>query len=298
MFSQYFGHFLLNKGLISREQLREALEYQESVHVKFGVIAVNEGYMTPEQVEKVHDMQKQVDKRFGEIAIEEGFLTEEQVEQMLASQKQNHLLLAQALVDKGFMTIDQFSKALEDYKKAHALSDENFEEIKQGNIDLLIENVVKNSGLENKEYLSKYLALFAKNMIRFIDRQAYLEIDQETKEVGEWLVTQEITGKAPLFTAISADSDVFLYIASKYAEEKLEEIDELAKASVCEFLNLHNGIFLVNMSNDGIELNMKPQEIAHNPSIGGNLFKISVHTAKGIFQLLLSDRPGDINISK
>jgi len=29
-------------------------------------------------------------------------------------------------------------------------------------------------------------------------------------------------------------------------------MDEMVEASVGEFLNLHNGIFLVNMSNEGI----------------------------------------------
>ena len=77
MFSQYFGHFLLNRELITREQLTDALTFQQSVHVKFGVIAIDEGYMTPLQVEEVHEKQKQADKRFGEIAIELGYLTNE-----------------------------------------------------------------------------------------------------------------------------------------------------------------------------------------------------------------------------
>ena len=54
MYSQYFGNYLLNKGLISPEQLTDALEYQRSVRLKLGVIAVNAGYMTPSQVEEIH----------------------------------------------------------------------------------------------------------------------------------------------------------------------------------------------------------------------------------------------------
>ena len=38
---------------------------------------------------------------------------------------------------------------------------------------------------------------------------------------------------------------------------------EMADAAAGEFLNLHNGLFTVNMSNDkGIELNLTPQDFA------------------------------------
>lgn len=298
MFSQFFGHYLLNEGLLTREQLADALEYQQSVHVKFGVIAVDEGFLTPIQVEKVHEMQKQVDKRFGEIAVGLGYLTNEQVEAMLSVQKQNHLLLAQALVDREFMSIEQFSNALNDYKKEFSLTDDKFEAIKRGDIDELVYNILKVKDSEKAEKYGEYLSLFAKNMIRFIDDQVYFEVSvNQGLESGNWLVHQEIVGEAPLFTAISANEDVFLHIASVYAEEELSEIDELAQASVSEFLNLHNGIYLVNMSNAGMELNMNPQEVKQQASVEGEIFIITVQTSKGAFQLALSDQPNTVSIA-
>lgn len=299
MFSQYFGHYLLNRGLITREQLQDALEYQKSVHVKFGVIAVDEGYMTPSQVEEVHEMQKKMDRRFGEIAVELGYLSNEQVEKMLETQKQNHLLLAQALVDRGYMTIEEFSQALNDYKEEHSLSDDKFEEIKEGNIDVLISNIFQSEEDEKIKSFIPYISLFAKNLIRFIDNQVYLEISElDEQEKGLWAVQQEITGESPMFTTILADEDVFLYIASKYAEEELTEVDELAEASVSEFLNLHNGIYLVNMSNRGVELNMKPQIVYQDAVVEGNsdLLVVDVNISAGQFKLLLVDDKNKVSI--
>lgn len=297
MFSQYFGHYLLNRDLITREQLADALEFQKSVHVKFGVIAVDEGYMTPTQVEEVHLKQKQVDKRFGEIAIELGYLSDEQVEALVSKQKQNHLFLAQALVDLGILTIEQFGNALHDYKMENSLSDDQFEAIKSGSIETLVGNILDVKDIERKTTYEKYLSLFAKNMIRFIDDQVYLEIEGlEASQPGDWLVHQNITGESPLFTAISATEDVFLYLASKHAEEELTEVDELAKASVSEFLNLHNGIYLVNMSNWGKKLNMEPQNVLENASVSGESFLVTVNTSGGSFQLILSDQPETISI--
>ncbi len=295
MFSQYFGHFLLNRGLITRWQLADALEFQKTIHVKFGVIAVDEGFMTTDQVEEVHEKQKQLDKRFGEIAVDLGYLTEDQVEQLVSRQKQIHLYLGQALVDRGYMTIDEFGKALNDYKKENSLSDEQFENIRNGNIDLLLDSVLHTNEAITK--YGRYLSLFAKNMIRFIDNQTYLEVSENNYiEPGNWLIKQEIVGQSPLFTGFSTDDETLLYIASVYAEEELTDADGLAKDAVSEFLNLHNGIYLVNMSNSGTELTMQPQRVIEGASISGELFKVKVITSKGAFQLVLSDNPSSVEV--
>lgn len=299
MFSQYFGHYLLNSGLITAEQLKEAFEKQGTTHVKIGVMAVDEGYMTASQVEEVHEKQRQMDKRFGEIAVELGYLTDEQVNQMLSAQKQDHLILAQALVDQGFMTIEQYSSALSDYKVKHSLTDDKFEAIKSGDIEALVENSINIMDLGNKDYIIQYISLFAKNLIRFIDNQVYLEVHGLDQPFNyDWVVHQDIVGEKTLYTAIAANEEVFLEIASAYAEEQLTEIDELAKASVSEFLNLHNGIFLVNMSNQGCELEMKPQQVTHHSEIQGEAtsYILKVQTTKGTFSLLLSQNLEKIHI--
>lgn len=300
MFSQYFGHYLLNSGFITSEQLQDALDIQETTHVKIGVMAVDEGFMTSEQVEEVHEKQKQMDKRFGEIAVDLGYITDSQVEQMLSSQKQDHLLLAQALVDKGYMTIEQYSNALTEYKRLHSLSDDKFEAIKNGDIEALVENSINLGETSHKEFLIKYLSLFAKNMIRFIDNQVYLEAHKWKEPLEfDWAVHQDIVGESTLYTVLAANEDTFLKIASAYAEEELNVVDELARASVSEFLNLHNGIFLVNMSNQGTELNMKPQQVMHIAKIQSvdSSYIVNVETSKGNFALILSLNLDEITIS-
>ncbi|HHW36576.1 MAG TPA: hypothetical protein GXX18_04810 [Bacillales bacterium] len=292
MFSQYFGHYLLNKGLINTEQLKEALGLQAETHAKLGVLSVNAGYMTPIQVEEVHDKQKQIDKRFGEIAIELGFLTEEQLDQLLSGQKQNHLILGQALVDLGYMNIDQFSTALNNYKKEHSLSDKQFNAIKAGDIDTLVETIVGLEGSTDRELFTNYLSLFAKNLIRFIDDQVRLEakvVDGQSK--ADWLVTQLIKENGDsvqtISTGIACDERTFIKFASIYAEETINEIDEFAKDSVSEFLNLHNGIFLVNMSNRGVELDMEPQKVQENAVVPVGAIIVTAYLSFGAIDVVI-----------
>jgi len=77
----------------------------------------------------------------------------------------------------------------------------------------------------------------------------------------DWIVEQRLRGELEMDCYLAANTDVFVRLASRYAQESLRVPDELAQASVGEFLNLHNGIFLVNMSDRGIELDMTPQAV-------------------------------------
>ncbi|WP_017756213.1 hypothetical protein [Calidifontibacillus oryziterrae] len=292
MFSQYFGHYLLNKGLISADQLKNALDLQASTHVKLGVLSVNEGFMTASQVEEVHEKQKQVDKRFGEIAIELGYLTEQQLDQLLSGQKQNHLILGQALVDRGYMSIEQFSDALAAYKKDNSLSDEQFEAIKDGDIDTLVEALLQIKDSANKQHYTDYVSLFAKNLIRFIDDQVRIEAKAISGNYhSQWWTSQNIIGENGFATAIGCDEDVFVKFASIYAEETLEEVDELAQASVSEFLNLHNGIYTVNMSNRGIEYEMDAPKVQQNVDIApeNSVLIITAYLSFGTIDIIITN---------
>ncbi len=291
MFSQYFGHYLLNKGLVTPEQLADALEYQRSVHLKLGVIAINAGYMTSAQVEQIHSMQKRVDKRFGELAIENGYITEGMLSDMLSTQKQGHLMLGQALIDRKYFTMEQLQEALDNYKKENGISSRQFNVVRNDDAQE-IEQIFQNYGetLLAKTY-SDYVTLLIKNIIRFIDDNPTVEINQlKTDITSEWYTWQEILGKLAIHTAIGCASKEFVTFAAKFAQEDITEPDELAQASVGEFLNLHNGIFLVNMSNNGVELEMQPQMVAENYTFSnpGKAYVISCHMTWGKVDVILA----------
>lgn len=291
MFSQYFGNFLLNKGILTPSQLDQVMELQKSAHVKLGVLSINAGFMSPEQVEEVHQKQMQVDKRFGEIAIEMGYLTHVELNQILSSQKHSHLLLGQVLIDENLLTIEAFTKLLNEYKEEFGLSDEQFRSILNGDINTLISTIINLDKSKHYTIIKDYLSLFAKNVIRFVDEQVRLEaIENGPALTKEWLVSQKICGEFPLQTAILADDTVFIDIAKKYSQEEIVEANDLAQASVGEFLNLHNGIFLVNMSNQDIELEMEPQEVSANHTLElEDVHVIKIHISSGPFYLVINE---------
>lgn len=262
MFTQLFGSYLLNKKSITAEQLKYALDYQKNVHLKLGVIAVNSGFMTAESVNNVHSMQSKVDKKFGELAIEMGFLDEEKLDILLNTQKADYLLLGQALIEKGYMTLEQFGEEINNYKKDYNITNEKFNSLQNENIDEIIDIVYNfNDSPESSTY-KNYLSIFIKNIIRFIDANfKSLEIIPINEYKLHWGVSQDIVGETKLHTYIAADEKSFIDFARKYAKETYSTNDEYVQAAVGEFLNLVNGLYLVNMSNNDVELELTPQNV-------------------------------------
>ncbi|MEK3917637.1 hypothetical protein [Paenibacillus sp. FSL H7-0331] len=268
MFAQYFGQFLLNRSIVTASELDQALSAQAETRVKLGVLAINKGYMTPEQVEQVHQTQTRIDKRFGEIAVDMGHLTEEVVTELLSSQQSAHLTLGQALIDQGTMNYETFSTTLNLYKKDYSLTDDQFESIVNGSIEALVESILSKQNMILGQALTDYISLFAKNMIRFIDSHIRIEIiPTDSAAVYEWTAYQSLVSSdrsCSRITAISATEASFLQLASIYALESIEAPGEMMEASVGELLNLHNGIYLVNLSNRSIELDLEPQAVVRS----------------------------------
>lgn len=268
MFTQFFGNYLLHKQLVSPEHLSEVLQSMKTTRLKLGVLAINAGFMTAAQVEKAHLEQQRVDKRIGEVMVDMGFLTKDQVEALFQTQPAGHLLLGQALVDNGYMTNGQFEEALNSYKQENSISENDFDDGSDEAASRLVKHFYNFSGGVNSAYMTSYVSLLFKNLIRFIgDDFTPMDAKPVSGEISNCVV-QRITGGMNAITIIDADNAAMIEFASRFAKEELTEADEYTQACVSEFINLHNGLFAVNMSNDNnIELKLEPQCYVDNMDI-------------------------------
>ena len=97
------------------------------------------------------------------------------------------------------------------------------------------------------------------NLIRFIGADFTLmppvnNIDCHTAHYS----TQKVTGPFKLDSVIDMDEDIAVMFASRYVNEMFESFDEYVQASMEDFLNLHNGLFTVNISNSySVELQLE-----------------------------------------
>lgn len=293
MFTQFFGNYLFNEKLVTKQQLIEALEMQKFARAKLGVLAINAGYMTAAQVDEVHAEQQRMDKRFGDIAVEKGYMTESQVDTLLSNQKQAHLVIGQALVDKGYLTNEQFANALAKYKENNLIEERDFTDDQNRKIDTIIRNFyIFNTFDSDVEFFTEYTSLVFKNIIRFIgDDFIPLAPEATTSYKAEKISYQMINGKGEVFTAIEGPAAAMIEFAKRYSHEELDSFDELARESVAEFLNLHNGLFTVNMSNNKqMELQLEPQISKESIELStkGSMFTMPICFPFGTVSVIIS----------
>ncbi len=94
-----------------------------------------------------------------------------------------------------------------------------------------------------------YVAELMFNLARFVDESAIYDSSTIVKELPEnCFLSQYINGGYNAFTAIYAEEDVLTEFAAKYSKFKIDKYDALVNELIGDFLNLHNGLFIVNLS--------------------------------------------------
>ncbi len=262
MFTQLFGNFLLQKCIVNTEQLIEAIKSSSDAHIKIGSLAIHSGYMTPEQVERVYICQTHEDALFGQIAIREGYLTEEQLDDILRQQTPSYLKVGNALVEQDIITASQLDDLIHEYQTEYKIRTLDHHNERRDEVHHLVNSFCSFTCITDDDNLVAYLNLLFNNLIRFIGSDfTPLNVVPMTDYHTICSATQKIEGSINISTAIDLDERTGKVFASRYAGEDFPEYDEYCQASLEDFLNLHNGLFLVNMSNlYDIELTLTPPE--------------------------------------
>jgi hypothetical protein len=110
---KFLGQFLLEKGLIDKDQLLAALDAQRASNPLLGELAQASGWLSASQAAQVNALQRSQDKPFGEIARALGLLRDAQVEALLAQQKSRRKLFGEILVELCILDAQQVGRALE-----------------------------------------------------------------------------------------------------------------------------------------------------------------------------------------
>lgn len=272
MFVQFFGGFLLNKGAVSKQQLIDAMKKESTAHIQLGTLAMHASLMDAQQIEDIRIAQTHTDKRFGELCVEKGYLTEEQVNELLASQYPKYLLLGQILEEQGVFDQATFHDLVKEYISDNSIAEEDLP-LEDGETVLsLVRDYCSNLISSNKEYQLSYLQLLLNNLIRFIggDFTLLRPVIRSTSYPTQKFAAQMVTGSYQLVSVLDMSEEAAIQFASRYVSEEFTTFDEYVQASMEDFLNLHNGLFNVNISNSyNVELGLEPPVSGEKQAISG-----------------------------
>lgn len=292
MFAQFFGAYLLNNKLVEPDTLAQAIDDKKNTRMRLGVLAINAGLMTAEQVEHVNVAQQSVDKRFGDLCVDLGYLTSADVDRLLSEQPTDYLLLGQTLVNNGTLTNAEFESAISAYKAHYQLSDDDISNNQNDKLSAIVKDFFHFNTAENARIYTEYVTLLFKNIIRFIgDDFTPLEASVVNSADAEYIVRQRIHGKYDADVCIACSKAEYIDFAERFSKEELSEANDYVNEIVGEFLNVNNGLFVVNESNQlGIELSLDPQTYLNNGTVGfaNPAFCIPVAFAFGEIEFIIS----------
>ena len=266
MYTQFFGNFLLSRGVVTSEQLIEVIKEESSAHVKLGTLAIHAGYMTASEADNIVIMQTHEDRRFGELAVEGGYMTEQQLEELLKMQKPDYLLLGQLLIEKGIISNTDFENLIVDYQSENEIFDLEMAGEQNEIVSEMIKNYCDFGKHRDADKAVHYLSLLFNNLVRFIgDDFTPLNPIPCPEYPTNYAVCQKTHNpELSILSSIDMDTNTAISFASRYVGEAFDDFDEYVKASLEDFLNLHNGLFNVNLSNEfSIEFSLDPPEVHH-----------------------------------
>lgn len=257
MVSVIVGNYLLEKGIISKEQLRDLLAEKNKVRVKLGLIAVAEGLMTPEEADRVNRLQTVMDKRFGDIAVERGYLTEGHVEALLKKQGNAYLAFAQALEDQQLMSVDQLEQYMIDFQLENQMTTSEMEDLKSGDVDRILPLYIP----ANCDNFLNAAGTALRTIMRCVDVEIYPEKAFVTQSIeADNGATQYTEGEQSISIGLIGKGQALLQTASIFGKEDFEEVNEDALDAIGELLNCISGLYASALSQTGVSMELYPPE--------------------------------------
>ncbi len=254
MFGVYFGKYLEDIGVISHETYQDIIDQCRNSKVELGVLAVEEGMMIDAQADEVNFLQTMQDMKFGDIAISMNYITPEQLDVLLKKQGNGYMRFVRILLDNGILSLDEIEKHLEDFRENEKYDVEELEGLKRSDIETVVGAYLKNVDLNDME--RSYFRLMARNLVRFVDKHVRFEMCTECDTyTARFLISQALTGDHNLLCGL-ADIGVAV-IAEEYCEEDFFEINEDCLDAACEYLNVTDGTFLSQLSEEGVDMDLQ-----------------------------------------
>jgi CheY-specific phosphatase CheX len=248
---KFFGQFLVEHNVISRETLLEAIALQESVNRSIGDIAIDMGLLTVEDVEQVNLAQRSEDLRFGDMAIKMGFLTIDTLQQALKKQSEAHLYIGKAIVAVGGLNSEQLDKHLEDFKTDQS--------------QYATDRVTLPSGI-NHQPLWEMMADLSYKMLTRVARLTFRPVPCEIinhLEKSHLVASMDFTGDVRCRYIISVSENIQIQIAKAILsqDDVSHEPKEVLDDTVMEFVNVVCGNIVAKSVQLGITLDILPPEM-------------------------------------
>jgi len=283
--ARFFGQYLLEKGLLSREQLLEAISRQRSKTEKLGELAIKKGYISPVEVEVIRQEQQHVDLFFGELAVKLGYLSLAQVNELLNMQRASHVFLGEIIAKLGYLTEAAVQHELEIFRKDEGDSPENFESLSLP------------EGAPHGEVLKLVADLARKHFRRVGDLKVkiFKAVEEATSLANPFIGSSiDVKGDLGALLLLRVSDQTASYVVEHFGSlSGMEKNPELLKDAIAEFFN----IFCGNLMTKFLEIGKSCDISVPNTYLESEMNSFAVPAGKRAFTLPIHTPEGSASIT-
>lgn len=286
MINRLFGNYLVEKQILSQNQLDDLLPVQKEMKAKVETIAVINKVLTSTAAQELLEQIDENKEHFGEAAIEAGYLSDEKLDEILTYQSNSFMKFVQSLLDQGAFGLEQINSFLDEFQQCGGYDDAQVSALIHDDLEQCIQIFVP----LKSEQLKEYTLTLVRTIRRLIDCDAYLDKAYTARSLQlEKYACQTIVGDLHMKVYISAPDNDLLAIADHFTEDTYDAVDADALDNVGEFINCVNGLFATNLSYDDITIDMNsPEYSVDGPFISNEkLYVIPIHANGCSFRAVL-----------
>ncbi|MBO4902611.1 MAG: hypothetical protein J5518_07450 [Lachnospiraceae bacterium] len=99
------------------------------------------------------------------------------------------------------------------------------------------------------DFVQEYIKKLILDLVTYVNADISVgEIETVSEYYAKKELSQEITGVPSAYSAMDAAEDALISFAADYSKMEVNEYDILVREALLDFLNLHNGLFVVQLS--------------------------------------------------
>ena len=277
MGNRYFSQYLLNAGVLDAGNISDVMPKSAHAVPQLHILAMQQHLLSESQVEELSTADDVVK------TLEEAkMLSDAQIESLKNTVPGRDAGVAQTLLDEHIADLKTIERCFREYDndELHPIKD-------------AVKKIVSKYEEMNPvaDIYGEYTEMFVGALQRFMDTDAVVLTEATDLDfAGTRIVSQSMGGQLSVAVAVLAKNQMFLEMARRYSGEDLTELDELAEDSLAEFINVLNGLYIVNLSGRDLDMDLDmPRGGQDVGPTASNMIAMRIVTDFGSFVIYLAE---------
>ena len=247
MSSMFFGHYLLENGIIDREALLDAIKRQRRVNKSLPDIAVKENLLDQAKADQIHALFRLSNASYEDLCVSQGRLSRADVEKLVRRQSAQWLRIGTALVEGGHLSESALAEHLGTFGTFEIAEQKTLE----SDFDHLEESTIVRACTE---LALRHVARISGTPVKL----QQIDPSDGTLNPGYRRFAQNIVGDRSFCIAVDLGDPLFASTTEGMLGVQVDPDSDAARDAGCELINLIGGNACTRLEPEGYSLRPEP----------------------------------------